>query len=112
VHLPIEIPGVLPDCGIEIAGLKFSWTDPVAFCDAHLHTAWNHTDKERIVMILDILRPDCRSSKKSVCNNLHSLLRLQNFLNHKPVFHRSPWFVKGGLRYFFKASTWMEGRYV
>lgn len=60
VHLGIKIPASLPECGIEVAGEKKSWTAGgcLAFNDAYYHCAWNDTEEERIVLIIDILRPE------------------------------------------------------
>lgn len=62
VHLGLKIPAPLPDCGIEVAGGRRSWQEGkcVAFNDIFCHAAWNETDEERIVLIVDILRPEFR----------------------------------------------------
>lgn len=60
VHLGIEIPGHLPECGLQVAGNQRSWeTDKcIVFNDVYHHTAWNLTNQRRIVLILDVLRPE------------------------------------------------------
>lgn len=60
IHLGLKIPERLPACGIEVAGLKCSWEEGhcIAFNDAYCHAAWNHSKGERIVLIVDLLRPD------------------------------------------------------
>lgn len=60
VHLGLKIPSGLPDCGIEVAGVAREWQEGkcIAFNDAYFHTAWNHTNEQRIVLIVDILRPE------------------------------------------------------
>lgn len=63
VHLGLKIPAGLPDCGIEVAGQKKPWCEGgcIAFNDIYCHSTWNDTDEERIVLILDILRPEFRT---------------------------------------------------
>lgn len=60
VHLGLRIPAALPSCGIEVAGQRQSWREGkcLAFNDIYFHSAWNETDEERIVLIVDILRPE------------------------------------------------------
>lgn len=62
VHLGLKIPAALPTCGIEVAGEKRSWEEGkcLAFNDIYFHTTWNDTDQERVVLIVDILRPEFR----------------------------------------------------
>lgn len=58
VHLGLEIPSQLPECGIQVAGESRSWQEGkcLAFNDIYYHTAWNKTDKQRIVLIIDVIR--------------------------------------------------------
>lgn len=69
VHLGLKIPAALPDCGIEVAGQRQSWQEGrcIAFNDIYFHSAWNDTDEDRIVLIVDILRPEFR--EKSIWVN-------------------------------------------
>lgn len=62
VHMGLKVPAGLPDCGIEVAGLQAPWQEGrcLAFNDMYCHMAWNHTDQERVVLIVDILRPEFR----------------------------------------------------
>lgn len=76
VHLGLEIPEKLPNCGFEVAGQQVEWQEGkcFAFNDMYYHTAWNHTEKERIVLILDILRPEFRDQKTWVNTGVRATL--------------------------------------
>lgn len=65
VHVGLKVPAGLPACGLEVAGQPLAWREGVSFAfnDIYHHKAWNHTDQERIVLILDILRPEFREQK-------------------------------------------------
>lgn len=65
IHLGLDIPGRLPDCGIEVGGEQRAWQNgkTIIFNDAHFHTAWNLTDKPRTVLIIDIIKPELLSQK-------------------------------------------------
>lgn len=69
VHLGLDIPASLPDCGIEVAGIQKEWSygKTIIFNDAHFHTAWNFTTKNRTVLIIDIVRPEFINQKRKVC---------------------------------------------
>ena len=62
MHLGLKIPTGLPDCGIEVAGQQAAWQEGrcIAFNDVYYHSVWNRTDQERIVLIIDIMRPEFR----------------------------------------------------
>lgn len=46
-------------CGIEVAGEERGWSEgrSLGFDDTLLHSAWNGSDRERWVLMLDVLRP-------------------------------------------------------
>ena len=68
IHLGIKIPDTLPTCGIEISGNKLGWQEGkcIAFNDVYFHKVWNHTDSERIVLIIDLMLPQHRANKQKV----------------------------------------------
>lgn len=76
VHLGLKIPAMLPGCGIEVAGQRKSWQEGkcIVFNDIYFHTAWNDTDEERIVLIVDILRPEFRDEKIWVDSGVRATL--------------------------------------
>jgi hypothetical protein len=56
-HLGIDIPS---DCGIEVGGECRTWEvgKCLVFDDSFPHQAWNRSDRERVVLIVDIWHPD------------------------------------------------------
>lgn len=57
-HMGLETPNH-DDCYIEVDGTQYSWRDGevVMFDETYIHHAENTTDKNRIVLFLDIKRP-------------------------------------------------------
>jgi aspartate beta-hydroxylase len=57
VHLGIDIP---PDCGIRVGDSSASWDEGkcIAFDDSFPHEVWNESDRERIVLVVDLWHPD------------------------------------------------------
>src|SRR5699024_9179434 len=66
--LGLFVPAELPQCGFEVAGQQVEWQEGRCFVfnDMYYHTAWNHTEQERIVLILDILRPEFSQQRRWV----------------------------------------------
>ena len=59
-HIPIFIPDK-KKCGLSVCGnLKYhNSKEIICFDDSKIHNAFNFSSKERIVLIVDILRPSC-----------------------------------------------------
>jgi aspartyl/asparaginyl beta-hydroxylase (cupin superfamily) len=58
-HVGLEIPPG-KSCGLKVASSVHHWQkagDLALFDDNFLHSAWNHSDQERLVLYLDLLRP-------------------------------------------------------
>jgi hypothetical protein len=68
IHLGLEIPAPLPDCGLEVGGLQKGWETgkTVIFNDAHFHSAWNLSSKQRTVLIIDVIRPEFLKRKQYI----------------------------------------------
>lgn len=87
-HLPISIPGKLPESGFRVGDSIREWKpgNLLLFNDSQEHEAWNLTASERIILIIDIIRPEHLSKRKAICRNVLSGLLLQ--------FITSPAFLK------------------
>lgn len=59
-HLPIVIPGTLPELGIRVGAETRGWEPGkvIALNIAHRHEAWNLTEQPRIVVMVDCIHPD------------------------------------------------------
>ncbi len=94
-HLGLVIPAGLPDCGIKVNCQDKAWEQNkwLIFMDAYVHEAWNDTDKERYIFLIDVLRDEFTSEKSKVCSTVLTSLFLQKraekfkfLLNTKPFF--------------------------
>ncbi len=76
IHLGLKIPAALPACGIEVAGYQKSWETAkcLAFNDIYYHSVWNETDEERVVLIVDIIRPEFRHKDIYVNSGVRAVL--------------------------------------
>ena len=108
VHLGLVIPADLPDCGFQVGDDIRAWNEGelLLFCDAHRHTAWNHSKQRRLIFIIDVIRPEFVNQTKSICIHVlaTSMLQLlyQNFgwLKQLPgkVHHILHFFIRIGMR--------------
>ena len=70
VHLGIAIP---PGCGISVGDETRAWEPGrcLAFEDAFPHAVWNGSDRERIVLVLDVWHPDLSDDEVRLIDGLH-----------------------------------------
>ncbi len=57
-HLGLKVPAP-EQCGIRVAARRLAWREgeSLLFDDTYEHEAWNHSDQDRVVLFLDVLRP-------------------------------------------------------
>ena len=79
-HYGLDIPGALPELGFRVKEESRSWEEgkTLIFCDGYVHTAWNHTDKPRFILLFDVVLPEFMSRRKQVCAAILSSLFLQS----------------------------------
>jgi aspartyl/asparaginyl beta-hydroxylase (cupin superfamily) len=72
VHLGLVIPDGLPACGLQVGGEVRGWQEgkSLIFCDAHSHSSWNQSDRRRLVLIVDIVRPEFVARTDDVCSHV------------------------------------------
>jgi aspartyl/asparaginyl beta-hydroxylase (cupin superfamily) len=70
-HLGIEVP--VGDCAIEVDGIARRWEEGkcLVFDDYLVHEAWNHTDEDRIVLIVDLWHPGLSPTEVRLLEGLH-----------------------------------------
>jgi aspartyl/asparaginyl beta-hydroxylase (cupin superfamily) len=84
-HLPIKVPASLPVSGFYVGYSERSWEEGklMIFNDAAYHKGWNHSDESRIILLIDIIRPEFMWQKKWICAFVLSSLALQKYLNFR-----------------------------
>lgn len=79
-HLGLYVPASLPDVGLEVNGVLSSWKEGkvVLFCDGYEHSAWNRSEKDRYILLLDVIKPEFIYKKRLICANVLATLSLQS----------------------------------
>jgi aspartyl/asparaginyl beta-hydroxylase (cupin superfamily) len=70
-HLALKIPQ--GDCAIRVGNYARRWQEGkcMIFDDHFEHEAWNHTENERIVLVIDIWHPGLSTNEIALLNGLH-----------------------------------------
>lgn len=76
-HLGIKIPS--GDCAIRVGPESRQWVENkcIVFDDYYEHEAWNHTPEDRIVLIVDLWRPQLTREERALLTGLHRYALLQ-----------------------------------
>lgn len=92
IHLALSTPAPLPACGLQVGKEIRSWEDGKAlmFCDAHPHTAWNRSDRRRLVLIVDVVRPQFAAQTDAVCCHVLASYGVQVLWQHSELLRRAP----------------------
>lgn len=104
VHLGIKIPAGLPQCGFVVNGEARAWQEGelLVFLDANIHEAFNNTDEQRYILLMDIIRPEFESRKKAICVKALSILSFYYIDAYTHIF--SSWLVLDRMK---KTPRWV-----
>jgi aspartyl/asparaginyl beta-hydroxylase (cupin superfamily) len=95
-HLGLSVPGGLPDCGFQVGTEIRGWKEGEAlpFCDAQTHSAWNHCSERRLIMIVDVMRPEFLGQQNGICSHVLASSVLQMMYQSMPFLNAWPGLVK------------------
>jgi len=88
-HLGLIIPGENENCAINVNGEVKNWQQGkvIGFTDAYEHEAWNKTDKQRIIMLFDILKPEYVAQKNRISGVVLASFYIQRLGNIFPKLY-------------------------
>jgi aspartyl/asparaginyl beta-hydroxylase (cupin superfamily) len=96
-HFGIEIPSRLPQTGFRVRNEVKPWKEGewLIFMDAYQHEAFNLSERKRIILVLDVLRPEFRSKRKLVIAVVLTSLFLQKRAQRFKFIYKLPqWVIK------------------
>lgn len=90
MHLGLIIPASLPECGFKVENEERAWKEGewLAFIDAKQHQAWNHTDNNRFIFVIDVVRPEFRNRKCKIITTVLTGLFLQRRAEKYPFMYK------------------------
>ncbi|HEX6370736.1 MAG TPA: aspartyl/asparaginyl beta-hydroxylase domain-containing protein [Longimicrobium sp.] len=102
-HLGLIIPTGLPECGFQVGPEIRPWEEGkmLLFCDAHTHTAWNHSKERRLILIVDVMLPEFAARRSAICSHVLASSLMQRAYQNVAVLNRFP----GSLQYALHALT-------
>jgi aspartyl/asparaginyl beta-hydroxylase (cupin superfamily) len=91
-HLGIVVPGGLPDIGIQVGRERKAWVegDVLALQIARRHYAWNYTDRHRIVLVVDVFRPEYMDRRYEIASKALAAIAMKFCATKMPVLKRLP----------------------
>ena len=62
-HLPLVVPA---NCALSVAGVEHRWREgePILFDDTYEHEAWNRSDEQRLILLMDCWNPHLTEAEK------------------------------------------------
>lgn len=77
-HFGLDIPATAPRCAFRVGTETRGWEEGkwLMFCDAHEHTAWNNTDRQRYILVIDVLRPEFVSRRRWIASRVLASINL------------------------------------
>ena len=78
-HLGLEIPATAPECAFKVKEEIRPWENGkwLIFIDAYNHEAWNNSEKDRFIFVVDVVRDEFKSERNYVCSTVVTSLFLQ-----------------------------------
>ncbi len=91
-HLGLRVPGSLPEIGIRVGREEQAWQEGrcLAIQIAHRHYAWNQTDHRRLVLVVDVIRPEYADQRYAVAGRALAAIAMKWFATKFPVTKRLP----------------------
>jgi aspartyl/asparaginyl beta-hydroxylase (cupin superfamily) len=113
-HMGIEIPDVLPLTGLRVKNEWREWKKGkwLIFMDAYNHEALNNSDKKRIIMVVDYLRPEFQRRKKKVISTVLTSLFLQKRAERWPILKKTPKSVIKTMTLFLRPFAFIAVKWV
>jgi ornithine lipid ester-linked acyl 2-hydroxylase len=99
-HLGLIIPpGGVERCGLEAGGERTGWEEGRAFAfnEAFRHRVWNDTDRDRVVLVFDVMKPAYRGRRRAICGAVLGAIALTTLETAVPPLRRLPAAARRGL---------------
>ncbi len=91
-HLGIVVPGKLPEIGICVGREKRAWGEGevLALQIARRHRAWNDTDSPRIILVVDVVRPEYLDRRYEIASKALASIAMKFCATRLPILKKLP----------------------
>ncbi len=91
-HLGIRVPAGLPELGIRVGREERGWEEGRCFAIqiAHRHYAWNRTDQRRLVLVVDVIRPEYFDARYAIAGKALAAIAMKWCATKLPVLKKLP----------------------
>ncbi|CAM9560723.1 unnamed protein product [Choristocarpus tenellus] len=82
-HLPLIVPSEDPrECGMRVGGETRPWREGecLMFDDCYEHEVWNHTGKERVILLFDLWHPELDIEERACIRDMFGYVASQGWL--------------------------------
>lgn len=95
-HIGLSIPGGVDVCGLSVAGERRGWAEGhvLVFSDAQEHFVWNRTDRERVILLVDVMREEYIGRKLEICGMVLGAITLRAIDTKWPVLAKLPLWMR------------------
>lgn len=104
VHMGINIPSQLPDCGFRVNDEIRPWKEGelLIFNDANKHEAWNNSSEDRVIIVFDVLRKEYMKEAIFITTKIRSILIIQYLYTKFSNLEKSPKWLQRIIRFFIQ----------
>ena len=98
-HFGLQIPAQVPTCALKVNGIEQSWTKGkwVIFMDAYVHEAYNSSEEDRIIILMDVLRPEFKKKRNWICSVVFTSLFIQKRATIFSFIYKWPQWLMNGI---------------
>lgn len=85
-HFGLVIPSGLPTTGFQVKYDQRAWQQGefLIFNDSAYHKGWNYSEQQRIILIIDVIRPEYMHQKLWICARVHAIITSQKIIKKYP----------------------------
>jgi hypothetical protein len=92
-HIGLIVPSEsATECGLAVRDDRVGWREGHAFAfnEAYRHWVWNRTDRDRVIMVLDVMKPAYRARGIAICGDVLAAMTLTGLETTLPPLRRLP----------------------
>ena len=92
MHLGLVVPGDVEECGIQVDTERRGWGEGevLVFNDARKHFVWNHSDRPRVILVCDVMKPQYGGATPRLCGRVLGSIVVMFAQARLPALRRLP----------------------